>query len=318
MARDDASGDNAVFWCAALAICCGALASAAAAYGCANQVLALFTPKLSWLLLAPSFFAVLVGLVGLCASRRAASKLLSLQFAGFVLLVAVVLAGTGAFVVVSSGTTASWVQDGCAGFRSTALWAKAGRIESEMEMVHSQYKELHCGWERCRALNPLVYDLADCGVRAQCSGERDAEDVPLFGWFQHLQISLACGGFCTHAVPLFGSISMRDTIPAKPACAPRAAESIEALGVILGAVAGLVAVPLAVGALALFCVAGAADDGFQELDSSDPDDDFDYEATLQSGRHSPSEFDARRIEDGRWHVAQDALRFGGGYVKNGG
>lgn len=268
-----APGDDAVFWCAGIALCGGFVATASAAYACTNQVLMHFAPKIAWVLFAPSLLAVLLGAVGLSASRRPVSKLLRVQLASFVLLSAVVLAGAGAFVSVAAGTTSQWILDGCEDFRVTGLWTQARRVEAKLRAAHEQYKELHCGWERCRGFNGMVYDLSACGVRARCEDRgRISTEVPMYGWFHHEQVALACGGFCRDAVPLFGPTSMLETMLTKPACAERASENLESVGKTLGAIAGLVALPLIVAALALFCAASDSEEGFQELDSSDPDE----------------------------------------------
>merc|ERR1712146_544600 len=80
------------------------------------------------------------------------------------------------------------------------------------QMVHKQYQLIKGGWERCRALNPLVYDLADCGVRAECADGGLAVQNPLYDWFQHVQLTFVCGGFCAKEVPLFGCTTMRETV----------------------------------------------------------------------------------------------------------
>lgn len=267
-------GDDSVFWNAALTLGCGAASTAAALYGCENQVLELFAPKLGWLIFAPSFLAVLLGLVGIRASRRPASKLLRLQLAVVLMLISVLLGGAGAFAFVAAGTTAQCILDGCDGFTATGLWTQARRIEEKMQMVHEQYNELRCGWERCRQLDPLVFDLADCGVRARCGGHegRLSDAVPLYGWFQHQELTMACGGFCADEAPLFGPTSMRESLPLRPACADGLASSLRSQGQILGSVAGLVAVPLICGAFALFHAGAGDDDGELLLQDSDMDD----------------------------------------------
>mmetsp|Transcript_294 Transcript_294/g.689 ORF Transcript_294/g.689 Transcript_294/m.689 type:complete len:190 (-) Transcript_294:16-585(-) len=176
---------------------------------------------------------------------------------------------------------AQWVFDGCDGHHATGLWTQARRIKPEMERVASQYAVLRCGWERCRTFNPLVYDLASCGIRAQCpqgvskrAARSYSRDVPLYGWFEQLQTTFECGGFCNDEVPLFGISTMRETLSTRPACADNVAESVRSLGVILGGVAAVVGVPLAGASLVLFCAAASGgDDGFHELDTSDPEDD---------------------------------------------
>mmetsp|Transcript_64388 Transcript_64388/g.208933 ORF Transcript_64388/g.208933 Transcript_64388/m.208933 type:complete len:271 (-) Transcript_64388:43-855(-) len=190
-------GDDVVFRCAACALCCGALAAAAAAFGCTNQVLTIFAPELSWLFLAPSLLIVVVGLVGLCGSRRVASTLFRMQLAVFLLVLAALLAAAGVFAYISASAAADWIDAGCDGHEATGLWKDAGRIEEKMKHVHEQYTVLKNGWTTCRSLNPLIYDLASCGLRAQCADGKRADSQPLFAFFQHLQLTFACGGFCT-------------------------------------------------------------------------------------------------------------------------
>eukprot|EP00425_Heterocapsa_triquetra_P025140 CAMPEP_0195122784 /NCGR_PEP_ID=MMETSP0448-20130528/127254_1 /TAXON_ID=66468 /ORGANISM="Heterocapsa triquestra, Strain CCMP 448" /LENGTH=58 /DNA_ID=CAMNT_0040160295 /DNA_START=1 /DNA_END=174 /DNA_ORIENTATION=+ len=57
------------------------------------------------------------------------------------------LAGAGAFVFISAGTTAQWIYDGCQEFHAEGLWDQAGRIKKQMRHAHDQYMLLHGGWE---------------------------------------------------------------------------------------------------------------------------------------------------------------------------
>lgn len=272
--RREQGGDDVVFRCSAFALGCGAVAAAAAAFGCSNQVLALLAPELSWLLLAPSLLVVLVAAVGLCASCRLASKLFRAQLAAFLLVFAAMLAGAGTFAYVSADAAADSISQGCTGYLTVGLWDDAGRLKDKMRMVSNQYKLLKGGWVRCRALNPLVYDLSNCGVRAECEDGSLASQNRLYSWFQHVQLTFVCGGFCDEEVPLFGSENMRETLETRTPCAEKVADSVRSLGKILSVVASIVALPVAAAALALSCAASRASDeaDFQEVELSDPDD----------------------------------------------
>jgi len=274
---DEREGDDLVFRCAAGALACGAVASAAASFGCADRVLALFAPELSWLFLGPSLLIVLVGAVGLCASRRTSSLLFRSQLAVFLLVLAGLLAGAGVFAFISASTIAVWIDDGCEEQRSEGIWRRAGRLEEKMKSVNGQYNMLLQGLVACRSLNPLVYDLADCGVRARCPDGRQASEQPLFSFFEGVQLDFACGGFCEAAVPLFGPASMADTLVKRGDCATKIADSVESLGHIFGTIAIVVAIPVACIAFLLFYGAGSGDEDddheFEEVAGSDQDDD---------------------------------------------
>lgn len=273
-----------MFRCSAFALGCGTVAAAAAAFGCANDVLALFSPELSWMLLCPSTLVTLIGAVGLRASCRFESRSFRAQLAACLLVLAVVLAGAGGFVVVASGTAATWVSRGCDGHRTTGLWDDGGRLASKLRDVEGQYATLRAGWETCRAFDPLVYDLTDCGARAVSRGSSVPVEtsVALYSWLRRVQLRFACGGFCEDAVPIFGAVSMRDTLVSQPACAEKVAASVQSLGGLLGCVDALASVPLLAVACALFCAARPEDDEYAPVDfSSDEDylqtakDDYD-------------------------------------------
>ena len=48
-----------------------------------------------------------------------------------------------------------------------------------MSEANQQYHQLHAGWLRCRTLNPLVYDLSNCGVRGKCADGKFASEQPM-------------------------------------------------------------------------------------------------------------------------------------------
>jgi len=131
---------------------------------------------------------------------------------------------------------------------------------------------LRGGLERCRGINPLVYSLSDCGIRALCANGQYARNLQMYGWFQHVQTKLSCGGFCDDEVPLFGPASMRDTLTKKQACTEKLSQTVLLLARILGAVAVAAAIPLVVVGIMLACAANDANDDFQEVDLSDPDE----------------------------------------------
>lgn len=270
---DQNSGDEVVFRCAACALGCGAAAAAAAAFGCTDQVLGLFAPELGFLLLVPSLLIALVGAVGLCASYRLASKFFRVQLAVFLMVLAAMLGGAGCFAFISSGQTAQWIINGCEEFTAEGLWDQAGRIEKLMSEANQQHHQLHAGWLRCRTLNPLVYDLSNCGVRGKCADGKFASEQPMYAWFQHVQLAFACGGYCTDEVPLFGPVSMRDTLVSEPACALKAAASVEFLGHVLGVGAGIFSLPVVGVALALSVAATREeDDDYEEVRSGSEDE----------------------------------------------
>lgn len=277
-AADEWEGDDLVFRCSAASLGCGAVAAAAAAFGCVNHVLALFAPELSWLFLAPSVLLVLVGAVGLCASRRAASQLFRSQLAVFLLVLSGLLTGAGVFSFISTSTVAVWIDEGCEDHRTEGLWRSAGRLEGKMKSVNGEYSMLLDGFHVCRSVDPLVYDLADCGVRAQCPDGRLASEQSLFAFFQSVQLSFACGGFCDAAVPLFGPATMAETLVKRDDCATKIADSVESLGHIFGTIAIVVAIPVVCTAMVLFWAAGRGeddfgDDEFEEVAGSEPDDE---------------------------------------------
>merc|ERR1719443_2525164 len=135
-------GDDTVFRSAAFALGCGAVGSAAAAFGCESDVLRLFAPELSWLLLAPSLLIALLGAVGLCASGRATSRLFRAQFGTILFCLAAILAAVGVWVAISSETVAVWVSEGCEGHSTLGIWEPAGRIAQKMRGVHEQYTQM--------------------------------------------------------------------------------------------------------------------------------------------------------------------------------
>jgi len=233
--------------------------------------LSLLAPELSWLLLVPALLIVLLGIIGICSSWRVASQLFRAQLAVFLLVLAAMLAGAGCFAYVSADATAQWILDGCKGQLLRGTWAAAGRIAGRMRRAHHDYGLLRSGLEVCRALNPLVYDLADCGVRARLEGGGEASEVSLFGWFQHVQVAYACGGFCKAEVPLFGLADLGDTLAPRRACAPKASAAVRALGHIFGIFGALMAVPVAGISMVLFRAAGEEDDEYEEVELSDPD-----------------------------------------------
>lgn len=267
-------GDDVVFRCSAFALGCGTVAAAAAAFGCANDVLALFSPELSWMLLCPSALVTLLGAVGLRASCRFESRSFRAQLAASLLILAVVLAGAGGFVVVASGTAATWVSRGCDGHRTTGLWEDGGRLSAKLRDVEGQYATLRAGWEACRGFDPLVYDLSDCGARAIAGAGPVETSVVLFSWLRRVQLRFACGGFCEDAVPIFGALTMRDTLVSRPACAEKVAASVQSLGGLLGCVDALASVPLLAVACVLFCAARPEDDEYDPVDLYSDEDDF--------------------------------------------
>lgn len=267
-------GDDVVFRCSAFALGCGIVVAAAAAFGCADKVLMLFAPELSWLLLVPAIFIALLGAVGLCGSYRPASTLFRAQLAVFLLVLSTMLAGAGFFAFVSADATAQWILDGCNGYITRGSWSDAGRVEEKMRTLHRQYDLLRGAWETCRSFNPLVYDLAECGVRAECSDGTLAQAVPSHDWFQHVQVSFACGGFCTDTVPIFGLSRMADTLSPQSSCASKLSESVHSLGHIFGITAVLVAAPVAAIAIGLFVAAGSSGNEYEEIEFSDPDEQY--------------------------------------------
>lgn len=257
-----------------MALGCGTVSAAASAFGCASDVLALFSPELSWLLLCPSALVTLLGAVGLRASCRFESRSFRAQLGASLLVLAVALCGAGGFVAAASGTAASWVSRGCDGHRTTGLWEDGGRLASKLRDVEGQYAALRAGWEACRAFDPLVYDLADCGARAVSGSAAPVEaSVALYAWLRRVQLRFACGGFCEDAVPVFGAGSMRDTLVSRPACAEKVAASVQSLGGLLGCVGALTSAPLLAVACALFCAARPADDEYEPVDFFSDEDD---------------------------------------------
>jgi len=271
-------GDRVVLWVSGAALGCGLLASALALYACLEPVLTLFVPELGWIILVPSLLIALLGAVGLCASRSDPSKLFRAQLSVFMMILAVLLAAAGVFSFCFVGAAAHWIFEGCVGYRTEGIWSNAGRVEHKLKIAHEEYKQLACGWERCRLLNPLIYDLAACGHRAQCPGGNVSSSLPLYGWFQHLQVTVGCGGFCKSEVPIFGLTTMKETIEVKPACVGSAVELLRITGRCYGVAAAAASLPTAIGAILLACSARWSSDDFEEVVSSDD------EAALLSDR----------------------------------
>lgn len=272
--QGDGEGDRIVFWCAALTLGCGLLATAAAGFGCANEVLTFFVPDLTWILLVPSFLIVALGAVGICASRRLASKLFRSQLALFLMVLAVAVIGISAYEIESTETVADWIVDGCDGHRTTGLWHLAGRVSGNLQEVYTEYELLKDGWHRCRGLNPLVYDLSECGVRARLMDGRLASEIPMYGWIRDVQQGFSCGGFCAEEVPIFGLTAMHETLIPRTACALKVANWIEFLGRTIGILTGIASMPVLFIALILFCSARRSRFDFQEVAGSDPDNPF--------------------------------------------
>lgn len=265
--------DDVLLRCAICVVCFGVAAVCVAAYGCTDPVLRVFAPELSWLLLAPAFLVVLVGGVGIYSSCREASKLFRSQFAVFLLVLTTLLVGAGVYSYFSSGATAGWMDRGCTGYVASGLWRDSGYVEANMKGVHKQYEQLHTGWIACRSLNPLVYDLAKCGLRAVCDDGNEAREQPMFDFFHITQVKFDCGGFCSAEVPLFGLATMADTLEEKDPCAPKMAAYVESFGYLFCATAVVLAVPVGVVALILFCASERADDDFEEVENSDLDEE---------------------------------------------
>jgi len=276
----DVAGDDIVFRCSAFALGCGAVGAAIDIFGCSNDVLSFFAPDLSYLLLAPAALIAMLGVVGLCASCRFSSKLFRAQLGILLFILAVVLACMGVWVTIASQDIAQWVSDGCEGHETLGKWAPAGRIASKMRLVYDQHEQLKRGFERCRALNPLVYDLSDCGIRAKIDDGSLASSIALYSWFRRVQLRFACGGLCVDEVPLFGSTTMAETPTPRTNCASMIDASTRTLGQMLGGVGALLALPVVGVSFALFCAARRSDDDFHELDLSDNDDDT-YGASLR-------------------------------------
>jgi len=247
-------GDDVVFKWSSVVLCCGVLATSVAAFGCNNKVLALLAPELAWLVLVPALLIVLLGIIGVCSSGRSASTLFRLQFAVFLLVLSAMMAGAGCFSYISAGTFRHWLLRGCRSHRVLGTWRGAGRARHVLQRAHTDYLLLKSGWEACRSLNPLVCDLAKCGLRASLDDGREASEVALFAWFQHAQVTLACGGFCDSAVPLFGLSSVQEALVPRAACVPTAADYVQSWGHALSLIAGAFAMPVAVASLVLLCV----------------------------------------------------------------
>lgn len=283
-------GDILVRRCSKLSLVFCTFTIAVSAFGCADQVYSYFAAELAWLVLCLGLLMGLIGLVGLCVSRTAASTAFRLQFAVLLLAVAVGQGTAGLYATMASGVTGEWILDGCDGFQTLGSWTDAGNIEAKMRDAYNEHELLRACWQRCRALNPLVYDLAECGKRARCSaaacgGVTLASELPLYGWFQHLQVSSTCGGFCEAEVPVFGLKSMGDTLITRGACASDASRWIARLGFVVGVVAVGVGACVFIVACTLFCSATRMEnEDFEAIALSDAqhDDTFsevDYQAS---------------------------------------
>ncbi|CAE8624400.1 unnamed protein product, partial [Polarella glacialis] len=112
-------GDQVVRRSSAFVLGCGTTACALAVFGCLEPVLSLLFSEMGWLLLAPALLIVVLGAVGLCASRGDTSKLFRAQLAVFMLIMASLLAGAGVFAYLCAGVASRWIFDGCIGFRTS-------------------------------------------------------------------------------------------------------------------------------------------------------------------------------------------------------
>lgn len=236
--------------------CClttGTLSGLLAGYACWEPVTTLFVPELGWFLLVPSLLILLLGLVSLCVSSRSPSALFQLQLAVFTFLVATLLAAAGVFAFHYVAAASHWVFDGCVMYRTEGIWSE-NRVKEKLQAAHEQYEQLTCGFRRCRLLNPLTLDLANCGPRARCKGQR-VDSLRFFSWMQHVQETFHCGGFCQPEVPIFGLSTMKETLEERPACVDAIVELLQIAGKGFGATAVVLAVPMALMAIRLACVA---------------------------------------------------------------
>jgi len=235
--------------------------------------------------LVPAALIALLGAIGICSSYHLAANFFRAQLAVFLLVLAAVLAGAGCFTVASTNAMADWLLDGCDGHRTRGTWSAAGRISEKMRSAYGDYASLKSGLEACRALNPLVFDLADCGMRARLAHGGLASEVKLYGWFQSAQTTLACGGFCSEEVPLFGLTHLADTLVTKAACAEKVSAFVESLGYVMFIIAVVIAVLVLGVSLVLFRSTMPSDDEYDEVDMSDPDDEYAmYSDADKSGR----------------------------------
>lgn len=268
--------DDVVFAFAAVCLACGVVAAAAAGFAFFNGVFVVFAPQLAWLLIGPSLFVVAVGLVGVVASCSFTSKAFRSQLGAFLLIFAVLMSVASVYVAIASQISAKWITDGCVAHRTTGIWTEAGRLAEVLRRVQNQYSRLRNGWATCRALDPLIYDLKDCGARAKYSDGSKAEDQGMYNWFQRVQQSFHCGGFCDDDVPLFGPTSMRETLQKQNACAQPMSKSLSFLGKVLGGVVVVASLPVGVSAVALFCASRREPGDFMEIEMTEAyDQDLD-------------------------------------------
>eukprot|EP00434_Breviolum_minutum_P005830 symbB.v1.2.005141.t1/scaffold226.1/size261315/20 len=170
---------------------CGSFATLLAAYACLEPVTLLFVPELGWFLLIPSLLLLLLGLVSLgLLSMGNPSKLFQSQLAIFTFLMALLLASAGVFVFHYVAAASHWVFDGCVKYRTEGIWSH-NRMRPKLQAAHEEYEQLLCGFKRCRLLNPLTLDLAECGPRARCKGAGSGDRVDslrFYNWMQHVQV----------------------------------------------------------------------------------------------------------------------------------
>ncbi|CAK9108239.1 unnamed protein product [Durusdinium trenchii] len=181
------------------------------------------------------------------------------QLAIFTFLLATLLAAAGVFSFHYVAAASHWVFEGCVMYRTEGIWSKS-RIQEKLQVAHEQYEELSCSYKRCRLLNPLTLDLADCGPRARCKGGSRVDRLRFYGWMRHLQVTFHCGGFCRAEVPMFGLTTMEETLHERPACVDSVVDLLQMAGRLLGAVAVLLAVPVGLAALRLACVAAVEEE----------------------------------------------------------
>ena len=241
---------------------CGSFATLLAAYACLEPVTLLFVPELGWFLLIPSLLLLLLGLVSLgLLSMGNPSKLFQSQLAIFTFLMALLLASAGVFVFHYVAAASHWVFDGCVKYRTEGIWSH-NRMRPKLQAAHEEYEQLLCGFKRCRLLNPLTLDLAECGPRARCKGAGSGDRVDslrFYNWMQHVQVTFHCGGFCQAEVPLFGLTSMKETLEERPACVDAMVELLEIAGKGFGVAALVLALPIALAAIRLACASSDKD-----------------------------------------------------------
>jgi hypothetical protein len=168
--------------------------------------------------------------------RREVAHVVALAAAGkrfgdlVVQVCAAALAGAAASTYASTDQRAAEILDGCSSKRKNGLF-RLGDVSPNVLDAEQAFERLYKAMDRCRAEDPLTYDLSLCAP-SKYELHPISED-PLFDWVKQVQGFFGCGGFCKDAPLLFGSHHLQDTLSKKDACGLRIADHLRSVGFVL-------------------------------------------------------------------------------------